>query len=64
MSTFRCIVALAASKGQNLCQLDINNAFLHSDLIEEVYMTPPAGLSTPPNIVCLLKIPLWPETRL
>lgn len=37
-------MTLAAARGWSLHQLDVNNAFLHGDLHEEIYMTPPPGL--------------------
>ncbi|PHT33211.1 hypothetical protein CQW23_29548 [Capsicum baccatum] len=43
MATVRCVIALATSKGWNLHQMDVHNAFLQGDLEEEVYMEMPKG---------------------
>ncbi|RVW37728.1 Retrovirus-related Pol polyprotein from transposon RE1 [Vitis vinifera] len=57
----RCLLALAAACGWSLHQMDVNNAFLHGDLHEEIYMSPPLGLrrQEEENLVCRLHKSLY-----
>jgi len=59
LSTIRLILAIAASKEWKLSQLDVNNAFLHGDLDETIYMDPPPGLTIEKGQVCLLHKSLY-----
>lgn len=36
--TIRCVITLALSKGWDLFQLCMNNALLHGDLLEDLYI--------------------------
>ncbi|KAL5777432.1 hypothetical protein ACOSP7_010358 [Xanthoceras sorbifolium] len=41
MTTVWTVLAIVASESWALWQMDVKNAFLHGDLKEEIYMTPP-----------------------
>ena len=60
-ATIRTILSIAVSNGWSLRQLDVQNAFLHGFLEEEVYMQQPPGFedSSRPNFVCKLDKALY-----
>lgn len=60
-TTVRLVLALAATFGWKLHQLDVKNTFLHGILKEEVYMSQPQGFVDPlyPHHVCRLDKSLY-----
>nr|GEZ40633.1 integrase, catalytic core [Tanacetum cinerariifolium] len=43
MVTVRCVLSLVVQKDWAIFQLDVNNAFLYEDLVEDIYMSLPEG---------------------
>nr|GEX28708.1 ribonuclease H-like domain-containing protein [Tanacetum cinerariifolium] len=57
IGTVRCLLSLAVQNEWDIYQMDINNAFLYVDLIEDVYMLPPPGFFDPSDKrVCTSKV--------
>jgi len=50
MVSVGCFLTVATIKGEELHQLDGNNAFLHANLDEEAYMTMPLGFRSSNHI--------------
>jgi len=60
MTSVCCFLVVAIAKGWELHQLDVNNAFLHGDLNEKVYMMlPPRFKGSDEAKVCRPKKSLY-----
>ena len=59
MNIVRIILSLAINLDWSLKQFGIKNAFLHIDLLEEVYVDPPLGFTPKEGKVCRLKKALY-----
>ncbi|KAL0402464.1 UNVERIFIED_CONTAM: Retrovirus-related Pol polyprotein from transposon RE1 [Sesamum latifolium] len=57
--TARILLVVASSHGWHIHQVDINNAFLHRFLDEDIYMRAPDGYHIQPGKVCKLKRSLY-----
>ncbi|KAL2247796.1 UNVERIFIED_CONTAM: Retrovirus-related Pol polyprotein from transposon RE1 [Sesamum indicum] len=57
--TVRVFLTLTAANGWVFHQLDVNNAFLHRYLDEDIYMMPPAGYKVGFGLVCKLERSLY-----
>ena len=58
MTSLRTVIAIAAAENMVLHQMDVDAAFLHGTLTEEIYMKQPEGFvdsSQPNKVCCLLK---------
>lgn len=59
-ATVRVLIALVTIYGWNMHHVDINNAFLHGHIDEEIYMQPPKGYTrAKEGEVCKLKRSLY-----
>jgi hypothetical protein len=59
MDSIHLELSIATTKGWEVHQMDVKNAFLHDDLSEEIYMEHPQGFVQDSSLVCRLKKSLY-----
>jgi hypothetical protein len=59
MDSIRLALSITTTKGWEVYQMDVKNAFLHGDLSEEIYMEQPQGFMHDSSLVCRLKKSLY-----
>ena len=60
LNTVRILLSLAANQDWPLLQFDVKNAFLHGEILEEIYMDSPPGMTDSIGMkVCKLKKALY-----
>ena len=59
LTSVRPLLVVAVVRHWPLFQMDVKNAFLNGDLLEEVYMQPPPGYHDSQNQVCHLRGALY-----
>ncbi|XP_019054092.1 PREDICTED: uncharacterized protein LOC109114990 [Nelumbo nucifera] len=52
MTIVRLLMAISAAKQWTIHQMDVKNDFLHRELKETIYVNPPLGYCTDPQLVC------------
>ena len=59
LTSIQSLLAVVAVRHWPLLQMDVKNAFLNGDLLEEVYLQPPYGYPDSQNQVCRLRRALY-----
>jgi hypothetical protein len=59
MDSIHLALAIVTTKGWEVHQMDVKNAFLHGDLSEDIYMEQPPGFIQDSSLVCRLKKSLY-----
>ena len=55
MDSIRLVLAISASKHQEVHHMDVKSAFIHGDIHEEIYMKHPEGYISDSSLVFKLK---------
>jgi hypothetical protein len=59
LDSIRLSLAIRASRGWKVHHMNVNNVFLHGDILEEIYMDKPPGFIQNSSLVCQIKKSLY-----